>query len=144
MNRQVTPGCLLYVVLLLIGGFCAYLGIHILTLAFGNSQIPAGSFHAPRLATTGVGLLFLLPGAWMMIRALLGNTNLNRPVIRWGNYLFVLALLLNLSALFLWGGFTPSPGDPLARRIVTSGIGLLSALLLLWYAVVKWPPRGKA
>ncbi len=77
------------------------IGALIVAIAFGFIHISSLSINATPWALTLFGLIFFVPGLWMVIQGAAGSRK------RWVNYGFALVMLLLFSVFSLWIGFGP-------------------------------------
>ncbi len=77
------------------------IGALIVAIAFGYIHMSSLSINATPWALTVFGLIFFIPGLWMVVQGVAGSRE------NWVNYGFALIMLLLFSVFTLWIGFGP-------------------------------------
>lgn len=130
------------------------MGLYIILIALNFIPTADENFSAPRSIVAGAGFVFFVAGLLMLMGLVFSAEELRLPVMLWIQFLLILAVMTVFSGLFLWTGFGPGErtfqtstsigpvsthgqGNEGVGRIVFGGVGLLSSLGTLWYAIVQ-------
>jgi hypothetical protein len=140
---------------LLVGGLFAVPGLLLILTGFNVIDIYPELTHGPRWVISVTGLPFFAWGVWIASGAFDRDDEKNSAVAQVAKHVLILANLIPMAGIFLWGGFGPGerhfqtettigsysvtgPGSELVGRCVYGAVGLVMAVLVLLYVRHNW------
>lgn len=135
---------------LFFGGLFAVPGLLLILTGFNIIDIYPELTNGPRWVISILGLPFFSWGVWIASRAFEGKDGDNSITTQIAKHFLILANLIPMAGIFLWGGFGPgernfrvetsfgpysvtSPGDELTGRLLFGGAGIFMAVISLLY-----------
>ena len=150
-NSKPLPGCWSIGLPMFVGGL---IGLPGLLLILTGLNIVVDVFpelvNGPRWVISVAGLPFFAWGVWIASGAFEGEAGENSAMAQFAKHFLILANLIPMAGIFLWGGFGPgerifqvetsfgshsvtSVGNEIVGRIVFGGAGTVMAVLALLY-----------
>ena len=155
VDSKPLPGCWSIGLPLFAGGL---IGLPGLLLILTGLNIIVDVFpelvNGPRWVISVTGLPFFSWGVWLASRAFEGEEGENSATTKLAGHFLVLANLIPMAGIFLWGGFGPgernfqtetttgmgfgshtvtSSGNELVGRIIFGGVGIFMAVIAMLY-----------
>lgn len=135
---------------LFVGGLIAVPGLILILTGFNIIDIYPELKNGPRWVISIFGLPFFSWGIWIASRAFEGEEGENSITSRFARHFLILANLIPMAGVFLWGGFGPgernfqvettfgsqsvtSSGDELTGRIIFGGVGIFMTVIVSLY-----------
>ena len=125
--RERIEGILLGIVFGLLGAWMSLAGLGILKTSLRGMQ---GS------AQVMGGLMFFFAGAWSFFQSTLGPGGQNLPIFPWIQYFMILPILAGFGVVLLLAGIEEG-------EFTIALLGILPLLGTVWFAIAKFPGRGK-
>jgi hypothetical protein len=135
---------------LFFGGLVAVPGLLLILTGLNIIDIYPEFKDGPRWVFSILGLPFFAWGVWIASRAFEGKEGENSIIAQIAGHILILANLIPMAGIFLWGGFGPgernfrvettfgshsvtSTGDELVGRLIFGGVGIVMAVLAVLY-----------
>jgi multisubunit Na+/H+ antiporter MnhB subunit len=135
---------------LFIGGLVVALGLILILTGFNIIDIYPELKHGPRWVISILGLPLFSWGIWIASGAFEGKKGENSITSQFARHFLILANLIPMAGIFLWGGFGPgrrnfqvettigsqsvtSSGNEFIGRLIFGGVGIFMAVIALLY-----------